>query len=276
MFRFFFIIICLYAATLLFLYFVQRQLIYFPSSFSPTPSEAGVSEMQTVTLHTTDGLSLKAWYCPSIQAELPTLIYFHGNAGNIGNRGQIIQPFLKHGFGVLLTTYRGYSGNPGNPNESDLYKDARAAFEFLKNQNVTQNCTVLYGESLGTAIAIQMAIEYTPGATILQSPFTSLGDLAQYHYPFFPVRWLIKDHYRSLEKVKQIKIPVLVLYAAKDDIVPPDFSISLFEALPATKQIQAIPDIGHNDLFNPSYAINFIKKYVNNCNITPLDQNGSE
>jgi fermentation-respiration switch protein FrsA (DUF1100 family) len=265
MLKFFIIIICFYALMLLFFYLVQQYLIYFPSSFSQTPVEAGVSEMQIVTLQTKDGLSLKAWYRPSFHSQLPTLVFFHGNAGNIGNRGQIIQPFLKNGYGVLLTTYRGYSGNPGKPHESGLYKDARAAIEFLQKKDVPENCIVLYGESLGSAIAIQMATEYEPGAIILQSPFTSLGDIGQFHYPFFPVRWLIKDQYSSLEKAKQITVPVLVLYGAKDDTIPPSFSIQLFEAFRATKQIQAISDIGHNDPYNSVFAINFIKNYVGDC-----------
>ena len=265
MLKFFLIPIFLYAAMLLFLYLTQQHLIYFPSGFSPTPAEAGVSEMQVVTLNTTDGLSLKAWYRPSLHSRLPTVIFFHGNAGNIGNRGQITQPFLKHGYGVLLTTYRGYSGNPGEPDESGLYADARAAFKFLLDQNVPENCIVLYGESLGSAIAIQMATEYEPGAIILQSPFSSLGDVGQFHYPFFPVKWLIKDQYSSFEKAERIKIPVLVLYGAKDDIIPPNFSIQLYDVFTTTKEIQAIPNSGHNDPFNSVFAIDFIKKHVRDC-----------
>lgn len=223
--------------------------------------EAGVP-MEIVTLKTNDGLKLVAWYHQALHPHLPTIIYFHGNAGNIGQRSNAVQPFFKKGYGVLLVTYRGYSGNPGEPSEKGLYQDGRAAIQFLKHQHIPDQCIVLYGESIGTAVAIQMAIEYHLGAIILQSPFTSLIDIGQFHYPFFPIKWLIKDQFNSLNKAEQIQSPVLVLYGEMDDIIPPKFSIQLFEALPTFKQMQSIPDIGHNDIFNANFAINFIERYV--------------
>ena len=162
----------------------------------------------------------------------------------------------------MLVTYRGYSGNPGNPNEEGLLQDGRAALRFLQQQNVSDSCIVLYGESIGTAIAIQMATEYRVGALILQSPFPSLNDIGQFHYPLFPIKWLITDKFNSLESASQIHAPTLVLYGKMDDIIPPRFSIRLFEALPAPKQLQGLSNIGHNDLFTPSFAISFIKEQI--------------
>jgi fermentation-respiration switch protein FrsA (DUF1100 family) len=262
MLKFVFLLVGVYIAALLFLYWNQRHFIYFPSHYSPTPASAGVSEMQVVTLKAEDHLELKAWYRPPVQPQLPTLVYFHGNAGNIGHRGLIIQPFLKEGYGVLLVTYRGYSGNPGQPSEEGFYQDARAAMQFLQQQNISNQSIVLYGESIGSAVAMQIATEYDVGAMILQAPFTSLGDMGQFHYSFFPVKWLLKDQYNSLQKAKQVHAPILVLYGKNDEIVPPRFSVQLFEALPEPKEIQAIPDIGHNDPFDANFTINFIQKHV--------------
>lgn len=257
-----FILLSVYVGSLFFLYLNQRHFIYFPSHVSPTPAQAGVPEMKVVTLKTDDQLELKAWYRPAMHTQLPTIVYFHGNAGNIGHRGFIIQPFLEKGYGVLLVTYRGYSGNPGKPSEEGLYHDARAALRFLKQERIAEQHIVLYGESIGTGVATQMATEYRVGALILQSPFTSLGDIGQFHYSYFPVKWLLKDQYNSLKKAPDIHVPVLILYGKNDDIVPSSFSIQLFNTLSAPKQIQAIPGIGHNDHFNASYAINFIQEYM--------------
>lgn len=234
----------------------------FPHHFSSSPASAGVPEMQVVTLETADGLILKAWYCPPTQPQFPTIVYFHGNAGNIGLRGPIIKPFLEEGYGVLLVTYRGYSGNPGEPNEAGLYQDGRAAIGFLQRRHVPEACIVLYGESIGTGVAVQLATEYRVGALILQSPFTSLGDVGQLHYPFFPVKWMIKDYFNSLEKAKQIHSPTLVLYGNRDDTIPTQLSIQLYEALPAPKHLEPLADIGHNDRFDSQFTIKFIKEYV--------------
>lgn len=257
-----FLLFLLYAAFVFFLYINQRQLIYFPYHFSPSPEEAGVPEMKVVTLKTEDGLNLTAWYRSPARRKLPTLVYLHGNAGSIGLRGGIVKPFLDAGYGVLLVTYRGYSGNPGKPDEKGLYQDGRAAIRFLHSQNVPDSCIVLYGESIGTAVAIQIATEYQVGGLILQSPFLSLGAIGQFHYPFLPVKWVIKDSFNSLKKVGQIHSPTLVLYGKNDDIIPPKFSIQIFEAIPPPKYIEPLQEIGHNDLFDSKFAIQFIQNNV--------------
>ncbi len=256
------ILLCAYVALVLFLYVNQRQLIYFPYSFSLLPAEVGVPEMQVVTLRTDDDLHLKAWYRSPTHFKFPTIVYFHGNAGSINHRGYIVKPFLDAGYGVLLVTYRGFSGNPGKPNEKGLYEDGRAAIRFLHSQHVSDSCIVLYGESIGTGIAVQMATEYRVSGLILQSPFTSLGDVGQFHYPFLPVKWMIKDQYDSLTKVKGIHAPTLVLYGKHDDIVPSVYSIRLFEALPNPKYSIELPNIGHNDLFDSQFAIDFIQNHI--------------
>jgi uncharacterized protein len=257
-----FFLLCIYAALVLLLYLNQRQFIYFPYQAFPSPEAAGVPDMQVVTLQTDDQLDLKAWYRPPTHSHFPTIVYFHGNAGHIGFRAPIVKPFLEAGYGVLLVTYRGYSTNPGKPYEEGLYKDARAALHFLQQKGVPHSCIVLYGESIGTAVAVQMATEYPVGGLILQSPFTSLGDIGQFHYPIFPIKWLIKDQFNSLAKASLVQSPTFILYGKNDDIIPPHFSIELFEALPGPKEIHPISNIGHNDLFDSQFAISFIKQHV--------------
>lgn len=251
-------LILFYLIIVLFLYIFQRQLIYFPSNTSISPAESGVPEMKEIHIKTDDGLSLKSWYRPPVNSNQPTIIFFHGNAGHIGHRAFIVKPFLDEGYGVFLLTYRGYSGNTGNPSEKGLYNDARAVMKFLKNED----CLVLYGNSIGAAVAIQMATEYPVEGIVLQSPFTSLMDLGQHHYPVLPVRWLTKDKYDSLSKVKNIHVPVLVLHGERDMINPQKFSRKLFQALPEPKKFISVPEKGHNDLFKPQLIIDFIKHNV--------------
>ena len=157
---------------------------------------------------------------------------------------------------------RGYSGNPGKPSEQGLYQDARSALNYLHAEHVPGPCIVLYGESIGAAVAIQMATEFRIGALILQAPSTSLPAIGQFHYPFLPVKWFLKDKYDSIAKTYLIQVPSLVLIGEKDDIVPSKLSIQLYQALPAPKQNGDLSNIGHNDLFEPDHAIHFIKKYV--------------
>jgi fermentation-respiration switch protein FrsA (DUF1100 family) len=262
MLKFIFFPLAVYLVFILFLYQVQRQLIYFPSHRYTTPAAAGVPEMQEIHLTTEDGLKLIAWYRPPTKSDLPTVVHFHGNAGDIGHRGMIVKPFLNEGYGVLLLTYRGYSGNPGEPSEKGLYEDARAAMQFLKQKGVLGRCIVLYGHSIGAGVAVQMAIEFQVGALILQSPFTSLRDVGQYHYPILPVSWLIKEEFDSLKKAHKINVPVFILHGEEDDIIPKKFALQLYEAFPTTKEIEMVPGRGHNDLFDSDSLVSFIKRYV--------------
>ncbi|MCE5318436.1 MAG: alpha/beta hydrolase [Parachlamydia sp.] len=238
-----------YFALLTICYLFQRHLIYFPSRYDGSPGAAGVPEMEEIALHPSDGLTIKAWYRPPLQSQFPTLVHFHGNAGHIGNRGMLMKPFLDEGFGVLLLTYRGYSGNPGQPSEEGLYRDARAAMQFLQKQGIPKNCTVLYGDSIGAAVAVQMASEFPVGALVLQVPFTSLAAVGRYHYPIFPIQWLLKDHYDALAKAPEIHVPVLIIHGENDTITPAAFGRELYEAFSGPKQIELIPHADHNDLF---------------------------
>ena len=169
----------IYAALVGGLYLFQRQLIYHPSQFMASPAQAGVAEMQTLSVTTDDGLALTFWYRPALPGQ-PTLVFFHGNGGNLSGRGFKARPYLDAGFGVVLAAYRGYGGNPGKPSETGLYADARAQLGFLRRQGVAPAQWVLYGESLGSGVAVQMAYERTAQKGLAQA---SDGQILEWQNP---------------------------------------------------------------------------------------------
>ncbi|MBT7943187.1 MAG: alpha/beta hydrolase, partial [Alphaproteobacteria bacterium] len=244
-------------------YLMQRQLIYHPDQYLASPSQAGVAEMQVLRVTTDDGVTLTFWYRPA-QPGQPTMVYFHGNGSNLAGRASKARPYLDAGFGVVLAAYRGYGGNPGNPSEPGLYADARAQLGFLKRQGVGAGKWVLYGESLGSGVAVQMAYEQaqgisgTPpnpvGAVILEAPFYSLADTAQSHYPYVPARFLLRDRFDSGTKIGKVKTPVLVVHGAQDGVISQDQGKRLFQTAQEPKQAHWIPAAGHNNLYDYGVA----------------------
>lgn len=234
------------------MYTFQRSILYFPSTAIPSPAASGVPEMTPVTLETADRLQLMSWYRPAAE-DRKTIVYFHGNAGHIGYRGVKARPYLDAGYGMLLVSYRGYGGNPGSPSEAGLYDDGRAALAFLAAQGVEPGDTVIYGESLGTGVAVQIAFEQARAskpvaAVILEAPFTSTVDVGASHYPWAPVRWLMKDQFDSRSKIAGIQAPVLIVHGGTDRVVPIRFGEALYAAAVSPKDSLWIPDAGHNDL----------------------------
>jgi uncharacterized protein len=159
-----------------------------------------------------------------------------------------MQRFAREGYGVLMLEYRGYGGNPGAPTEAGLYDDARAGLDFLQHQAITANRLVLYGESLGSGIAVQIAAGQRVAALILESPFTSVAAVAQYHYPYVPAARLIWDRYDSLSRISRVRAPILILRGDRDAVVPAPFSETLFDAAPKPKESWSAPDAGHVNL----------------------------
>ena len=236
------------------LFLAQRRLMYIPNPTVPDPALAGVAEMAPVQVNTADGLSLLAWYRPATGADKPTLVYFHGNAGNIGNRGHKVRPYLDAGFGVLLLAWRGYSGNPGSPSEEGLYHDGRAALSFLAEAGVPSSRIVLYGASLGSGVAVQMATERPVGAVVLEAPFTSAADVAARHYWYVPARYLLLDRFDSRAKIDRIGAPLLVVHGERDRVIPVKFGRALFEAAAEPKEARFYPAAGHNDIYDHGAA----------------------
>lgn len=245
------IIPIVFLAVTVIIYCGQRKLIYFPAKEQPKRQAFQADDMQQIALLTEDGLSLNAWYKPAIAAQV-TIVYLHGNAGHIGYRMPLVRQFLTAGFGVLLLEYRGYGGNQGQPSEQGLYQDGRAAIKYLVGQGIFANHLVLYGESLGTGLATQLATEFPVCALVLQSPYTSLTALARYHYPwlFLPPR----DKYDSLARIATLHVPILILHGKQDEIIPYQQALTLFQAANEPKRLISLDNKGHNNLWTGNFA----------------------
>lgn len=239
--------VALYGAVAAAVYLGQRHLIYYPDTRSPARADHGAAAFGEVRLITADGLDLLAWHRPATEGR-STLLYLHGNAGHLGDRVFKVRTFIEAGLGVLLVSYRGYGGNPGRPSESGLIEDARAALAFLVGSGVPSARVVAYGESLGSGPAVALAAEADLGGLILEAPFSSLAEVAGYHFPWLPARWLIKDRFDSLARIGQVRAPLLVLHGGRDDTIPIRFGRKLHAAANEPKEINEFAMAGHNDL----------------------------
>ena len=232
------------------LFLGQRRLLYFPDRAPPDLALAGLDDMEPAELVTDDGLSLLAWYAPARDASKATLVYLHGNAGHIGHRAGKVRPYLVAGHGVLLVSWRGYGGNDGSPTEDGLYRDGRAAFAFLDRVGVRPETTIVYGESLGSGVAVQMARERRVGGVVLESPYTSIPSVAAHHYWYMPATYLVRDRFDSLSKIAEIDAPLLVVHGERDRIIPVKFGRELFAAAGEPKTWRGFAHAGHNDLYD--------------------------
>jgi fermentation-respiration switch protein FrsA (DUF1100 family) len=239
--------------------FIQRHFIYFPTNTTPDHVQELAEDMEDISLITADGLTLHAWYKAPVEQN-PVILYLPGNAGNRGYRVRLARFFMNAGLGVLLLDYRGYGGNPGKPSEAGLYQDGRAGMKFLKTQT---HPVVLYGESLGTGVATQLATEFPICALVLQSPFTSMTALARNWYPWLPI--LVKDRFNSIQKIKTVRRPVLILHGVKDTIVPYQQGLELFKEANKPREIVSFPKKGHNDLWDENFAQKVIAFIQGNC-----------
>ena len=236
---------------LLLLWLAQRRLMYFPFGGAPPhPRTVGLEGAREVVVPTEDGLALGAWLVEPVRAKSGwTLILFNGNAGNRALRAPLGRRLADEGIRTLMLDYRGYGGNPGAPTEAGLLRDARAARRWVERQDALRGMRIAYfGESLGTGVAVALAAEREPDALILRSPYSSMADVAAYHYPFLPARWLLRDRYASIERIGSLSCPVLIIAAERDSVVPAALSRRLFEAArPERRRWLLLPAADHND-----------------------------
>jgi fermentation-respiration switch protein FrsA (DUF1100 family) len=228
---------------------MQRRLMYFPTRGVPTPGEIGLTGVEAVIFETSDGLTLSGWFVPAPgTSPRVTVLVFNGNAGNRAHRGPLAAALHRHGLQVLLFDYRGYGGNPGTPTKHGLAADGRAARAYLTGRpDVDGSRIVYFGESLGTAVAVDLAVEHPPAALVLRSPFTSIADVGHHHYPFLPVRLLLLDRFAAIDQIQRIRAPLLVIAGGHDRIVPIENSRRLYDAAVAPKTLLVLPDADHND-----------------------------
>jgi len=244
---------------------MQRGMIYHPDTTRTRPDEAGLPEMVPVPLKTADGWISTSWYAPPKTAGRPTIVFFHGNSGTLADRAHKARAFLDAGFGVLLVEYRGYGGNAGRPSEQGLYADGEAAVGWLTAQGVPARRLVLYGESLGSGVAMEMAIRRQTMTLVLEAPFTALADLAP-AYVLPPLAHLLTwDRYDNLIKAASLRMPLLVVHGDRDDVVPVAMGHAVLNAAGTAKEGLFLPAAGHNDLWEHGAGkriIDFISRHA--------------
>jgi fermentation-respiration switch protein FrsA (DUF1100 family) len=227
----------------------QRRMIYYPSSDVPGPSVVGLTGVEQVLMPTRDGLQLHGWFVPpTAPATGDSVIVFNGNAGHRGYRADLAQAFGARGWSTLLFDYRGYGGNAGSPSEEGLTLDAIAARVYLEGRrDIDPRRIVYFGESLGSGVAVQLAVTHAPRALVLRSPLLSLADTGRYHFPYLPVGLLLRDRYASGAVIGRIRCPIVVITAAHDSIVPAEHSRRLYELANEPKRLVVIENADHND-----------------------------
>jgi alpha-beta hydrolase superfamily lysophospholipase len=228
-----------YGGLCLFVFLRQPAYVYYPGrDVMLTPSAAGLSH-EEVTLATADGEALGAWYVPAARGGPParTLLVFHGNAGNIGDRVDAVRAFHELGFNVLIFDYRGFGRSTGRPTEKGTYQDALAAWGYLTRERgePPQN-VILFGRSLGGAVAAWLAEQVRPGGLVLEGTMTSAPDMAVTMFPYLPVRWLCRFRYDALARMGRIRCSVLIAHSRADEIIPFRHGRRLFEAAREPKQ----------------------------------------
>ena len=212
-------IFAVYLVITLFLYFSQRKLLYHPTANNYSGDRLVVL-IEKVKIKTKDNIELLSWYHKKNINDYKTILFLHGNAGTLEDRIHKINHFKDIDINFLLLSWRGFSGNNGYPSEKGIYEDARSAVRWLKNKGIVEKNIIIYGESLGTGAAVEIAQNNDFAGVILESPFTSMIDAGKTKYPFFPVRLLLKDKYESDKKIKNIKSPILIMHGEVDRIVP--------------------------------------------------------
>jgi hypothetical protein len=217
-----------YVLILVFIYLNQRNLLYHPAENNYLDDKIEFN-YEEIWIDTEKDIKLKSWLIKKDLKRYKTLIFFHGNAGNLFNRVHKLNELNKLNINILIISWRGFSGNSGKPTEKNLYTDAKLSIEWLNSLGVSNDKIILYGESLGTGVAVELAQKNAFSGVILESPFTSIAKAAKIYYPYLPINLLLKDRYDSIDKIDKITKPVLIMHGMKDNIVPHEMGVMLFQ-----------------------------------------------
>ncbi len=239
-----------YGALVAALYLAQRALLYRPDDTVPVPREHGVAEMAAVRIPVGDGVEILSWWHPPREPGRPVVVYFHGNAGHIGERAYKARRMIDAGFGVLLAGYRYNAGAGGAPSEPALLADGQMAIGNVIERGYAIGQLVLYGESLGSGIAVALAADNDVGGLILETPYSSIAEVAQAHYWYVPAKWLIRDRYDSRARIGRVRAPILMIHGEADITIPVRFARRLLEAAPVPREAHFLPGGGHTDLYD--------------------------
>ena len=241
--------IAIYAVLVAVMYLAQRRLQYFPNTDFAAATSVGVPNIEQVSLKTSDGETLVAWYAKARPGK-PVILYFHGNAGSIADRPRRITHYTAAGFGVLYVSYRGYGGSTGSPTEDGLVADGLAGYDWLIARGISADDIAVVGESLGSGVAVQVAGKRSIAALALEAPYSSITDVAAGHYWWLPVRLLLKDTFESISHIGDIKVPLLITHGTTDQVVPFELGRRLFEAANEPKRFRRAEGVGHEAIFN--------------------------
>lgn len=236
----------IYLSIGLVMFLAQRSLMYVPEAVRTDPKTEGLRDVEERRLNTGDGHEVIVWYGEAKPGQ-PTLLYFHGNAGALVTRSERMAKYMQRGRGFYIMSYRGYSGSTGKPSEAANVSDAKRAYDDLVSLGVSPHDIIIYGESLGSGVAVQVAAEKPCGGLVLDAPYTSIVDVAAAQYPWLPVRPMLLDRYESMHYIGRVRCPVLVIHGEKDEIIPVAMGRALFAKANEPKQIVTFPNAGHAD-----------------------------
>lgn len=235
-----------YAAAAVAAFVLQRRLMYFPDPQRVSPASFNLPGVTERIMDAPDGTRLISWYAPAKPGQ-PTILYFHGNAGNLANRSERLRRFRARGYGVLFLSYRGYGGSTGSPSERANVADAKLAYDALIGDGVAADDIIVYGESLGSGVAVQLAATNEVGGLVLDAPYTTIVDVAARVYPYLPVRPFVFDRYETVRYLPRVKAPVLVMHGEQDRIIPVEMGKAVYAAANEPKEIVTFPRAGHSD-----------------------------
>ena len=250
-----------------YIYFIQSSLLYYPDmpgrNLATSPENIGLT-YQNIELITEDNIKLHGWFIPNDKTN-ETVLFFHGNAGNISHRLESIEIFHRLGLNVFIIDYRGYGQSEGKTTEKGTYRDAEAAWNYLnKTRGISSQHIIIFGRSLGASIATWLANKHTPAGLIIESGFTSVASMGQRLYPFLPIRWLTHFRYDTRQYVKNVSCPVMIAHSSDDEIIPYAEGLEIFQTAPEPKIFLDMRG-GHNDGFivSGSDYIDGLRSFIN-------------
>ena len=258
------IILLTFTVVFIFLYFYQRKLIYHPLTSTPQLHSSLSQYYTTLQTKTQEGMFLTHWHYQSPDKKKPWIVIFHGNAGHIESRGYKYQFFAQAEYSILLASYRGYGGNPGKPSETAIIQDSQLLLkELMEKEKLSPQDIILYGESLGSCVAVAMAVEYPVQKMILEGAPSSVLDIGQHVFPFLPVSWILKDTWNSTARIQKIhKMPLLFIHGKQDRTVPFRFGQKLYQQAPPPKTKIWMKNREHNDLLEDSSTQQTILQFL--------------
>lgn len=225
---------------------LEAALMYHPDRGHVSPRAAGLDGVIERILSTADGERVITWYARAAPGQ-PTILYFHGNGGSLLTRAERIRKYAARGRGMLMMTYRGFGGSTGRPSERANVADALAAYDLLAGDGIKGEDIIVYGESLGSGVAVQVAAKRKVAGLILDAPYTSTVDVAEIFYPLLPSRLLMRDRYETLRHIGNVTAPLLVVHGARDEVIPVAMGRAVYAAAPGAKDIAILPEAGHAD-----------------------------